>query len=144
MSTPILRPIKYLVIHCSDSPDDMDIGVKEITAWHVEKGFRTIGYHAVVRRNGAIEYGRYEHEIGAHVKGHNQNSLGICWVGREHPAAVQMATLKLLVRTWRRKYNLPIDAVVGHRELAPLSGKTCPNLDMVAFRDWIAKEDKIQ
>ena len=133
-----MRPITTLVVHCSDSPDSMDIGVHEISAWHRERGFETCGYHFVVRRGGRVEMGRPESRVGAHVKGHNEQSLGICWIGRDKPTETQRdALLKLLV-VLARKYKVPVEKVVGHRELAPLSGKTCPNVDMAALREELA------
>ena len=60
----------------------MDIGVKEIRKWHVDENkWSDIGYHDVIRRNGAIETGRPLEKPGAHAKGHNQNAIGICLVG---------------------------------------------------------------
>ena len=129
-----MRRITHLVVHCSDSPDTLDIGVKEIRAWHVERGWADIGYHYVVRRDGTVEVGRPEERVGAHVKGHNEASLGICWVGRDAPSPVQREALLRLLAVLARKHSVKVGNVVGHRELAPLSGKTCPNLDMHGVR----------
>ncbi len=137
------RIIKQLVLHCSDSPDSMvEIGVKEITKWHQERGWRTCGYHYVIRRSGKIEFGRAEFEVGAHVKGHNDDTIGICWVGRDKLGFEQERVLMGLVKSLLIKYKLDVSDVVGHRELAPLSGKTCPNLDMDAFRAKLTQEKK--
>lgn len=127
-----MRTINEIIIHCSDSPDTRDIGVKEITEWHIARGFKTVGYHAVVRRNGSIEIGRPEEEVGAHVEGHNATSLGVCLVGQKDFSPAQMIALFTLVRSWMRKYNIPYANVKGHYEYQP--GKTCPNLDCNAIR----------
>ena len=47
-----------IVIHCTQTPDTMDIGADEIKKWHKNRGFDTIGYHFVIRRDGHVEKGR--------------------------------------------------------------------------------------
>lgn len=84
-----MRKITFGFIHCSATPPGMDIGAAEIRSWHVDgNGWSDIGYHYVIRRNGQTESGRDRdndgdiwEEIGAHVRGHNARSLGICLVG---------------------------------------------------------------
>lgn len=142
-----MQRITCLVLHCSDSPDNVDIGAKEIRAWHTEKppkgrGWRDIGYHYVIRKSGRIELGRAENgdpfisplEVGAHVQGHNSHTLGICWVGRNDCSGPQRSALLSLLVSLLMRLNLKPDAVKGHRELAPESGKTCPNIDMEQLR----------
>ena len=90
------------------------------------------GYHYIIRKNGNIEKGRNLDEAGAHVRGHNKDSVGICWVGRDDLNDKQLKSLKTLVKTMMRKYGLDLDDVFGHYEFDP--GKTCPNLDMHKFR----------
>lgn len=131
------RTINAVVIHCSDSPDKLDIGAAEIRQWHLERGFADIGYHWVVRRSGAIERGRAPERIGAHVSGRNKDTIGICWVGRSKPTDVQLKALAELAAAECQTYGLASSAVRGHRELAPLAGKTCPNLDMDIFRQLV-------
>jgi len=131
-----MRPVHTLIIHCSDSPDTQDIGRKEITAWHKARGFKTIGYHAVIRRDGSIETGRPEEEMGAHVEGHNTGSLGVCVVGRKDFSPAQMLALITLVRSWMRKYKLGAQDVKGHYEFN--SGKSCPNMDANAIRKAVS------
>jgi hypothetical protein len=70
-----------IVVHCSATGPAADIGVAQITQWHKQRGFDTVGYHYVIRRNGTLETGRRESEIGAHVRGHNANSIGVCLAG---------------------------------------------------------------
>lgn len=77
-----MREINLIVVHCTYSRPSMDIGVEEIRKWHVEgNSWTDIGYHYVIRRDGTIEDGRPIERPGAHVKGHNSNSIGIAWVG---------------------------------------------------------------
>ena len=78
-----MRFIEKIVIHCTFTPPTMNIGVEEVRKWHVEENkWSDIGYHFVIRRDGTVESGRPVERPGAHVKGHNSNSIGIAWVGR--------------------------------------------------------------
>lgn len=130
-----MRKISKIIIHCSDSPDlRTEVDAAEIRAWHLERGFSDIGYHAVVLRDGTVEVGRPESLMGAHCYGHNRGSLGICWVGRDVPTNIQFEALVGRVADWCIQYSVPVEAVLGHREAAPLGGKTCPNLGMGEFR----------
>lgn len=134
-----MRKVKKIVVHVSASPDTMDIGAAEIRQWHMaDNGWSDIGYHAVVRRDGTIEVGRPESQTGAHVKGHNAGSLGVCWVGRDTPEPAQYQGIINQVADWCVQYELTEKDVLGHRELAPLNGKTCPNLDMPLLRQKVA------
>jgi hypothetical protein len=76
-----MRDIDQLVVHCAATRPDQDIGVAEIDAEHRAQGWDCIGYHYVIRRSGILEKGRPDSQVGAHVKGHNAFSLGICLVG---------------------------------------------------------------
>jgi N-acetylmuramoyl-L-alanine amidase len=138
--------IKRIVVHCSDSPDSLDIGVKEIREWHTSpppngRGWRDVGYHKVIRRGGKIESGRFENgdsilegaEIGAHAVGHNAASLAVCLVGRLRFDRRQIAALLTLLAELCRKHDVAVSDVVGHYELD--SRKTCPNLDLDDIRD---------
>lgn len=109
------------------------------------RGWSDIGYHWVVRRSGAVEGGRqYDgdsilegKEIGAHVKGHNSDSLAICIVGRREFATNQLQSTLVLAMVLMALHHVPLEQVYGHYELDPK--KTCPNLDMKVFREKLAK-----
>ena len=77
------RDISLLVIHCSATPVTMDIGVKEIREWHTSdpRNWSDIGYHYVIRLDGTLERARPLYKSGAHARGYNSNSIGICIVG---------------------------------------------------------------
>ena len=63
------RIIKEIIIHCSATQEDKDYTVADIDRWHRARGFKKIGYHFVIYRNGDIHVGRSLSEIGAHCKG---------------------------------------------------------------------------
>jgi N-acetyl-anhydromuramyl-L-alanine amidase AmpD len=127
-----VRQINFVIIHCADTPADMDIGAEEIRRWHVEeRGFSDIAYHHVIRRDGTVEPGRDERRIGAHAYGRNEDSIGVCMVGGKPDCnftAAQWASLERLVRDLLARY--PFATVIGHRDV---SSKTCPNFDVFAW-----------
>jgi N-acetylmuramoyl-L-alanine amidase len=117
---------KYLVIHCSDTPNDRDVKTEEIHQWHLDRGWDGIGYNLVIERNGQWQAGRPDYWVGSHVKGHNSESIGICLVGRDEFTDLQMETLDSYIEYYTARY--PCIEVVGHRDLD--SNKTCPNFDV--------------
>ena len=117
--------IKYIVIHCSDT--DQNDTAEDIHKLHLSFKWDGIGYHKVIKKNGKIENGRPEFWKGAHVYGHNHESLGICLIGTSNFSKKQMSSLKNLILNWKKKY---IHAeVVGHYSLTK-SKKTCPNFNV--------------
>lgn len=137
-----MRVITKIILHVSDSPDSRDIGAAEIKKWHVDpppkgNGWKDIGYHEVVRRDGTLERGRPYDQAGAHTKNHNSDSLGICWVGRSKYTSLQYLTLLNIVKVLLASHGLKTTDVYGHAELNP--GKSCPNLDMNKFRKDLIK-----
>lgn len=134
--------IEHIILHCAYTPPSMDIGVAEIREWHVrDNGWTDIGYHYVIRRSGAVESGRAETQQGAHTKGYNMHSLGICLVGGKREddkapdcnfTAPQWAALARLVRDIMAKH--PGAKVAGHRDYD--AGRACPTFDAVA---WAAR-----
>jgi len=141
--------VNFLVVHCAATPPSLDVGATEIDRWHRDRGFLGIGYHFVIRRDGTAEPGRPLHEMGAHVRGWNNKSIGICLVGGvdedKQPAMnfeqAQLETLKMLLE------NVPqvLGAagvqtkdvgVLGHRDF-PGVHKACPSFDV---REWLGLE----
>lgn len=149
------KKTKYIVVHCSATGPDSDIGVDEIRDWHVNgNGWSDIGYHAVIRRDGEIEWGRHMDASGAHVQGQNYQSVGVCMVGGVDGAGKaennftddQFSSLRALLLVLVSAY--PDAEVLGHRDLSPdLDGdgvitenewlKDCPCFDV---RSWINGE----
>ena len=139
-----MRKITDIVIHCSATGPGADIGVKEIRDWHMKQnGWKDIGYHFVIRRDGAIENGRPMEQVGAHVSGHNANSIGVCLVGgvdsKGKPEANytpdQWAALKRLLCGLGREF--PGARILGHRDF-PNVKKDCPCFDVA---DWLNREN---
>lgn len=122
-----------LVIHCAATRPSQDVGVREIRQWHRARGFSDIGYHFVIRRSGKVDKGRPVDEIGAHVQGHNADSVGICLVGgineetfkpENNFTPQQWEALQRLLTALLRRY--PKAKVLGHRDF-PGVQKACPS-----------------
>ena len=135
-----MRNIDTIIIHCSDTPPSMDIGVDEIRRWHVEeRGWDDIGYHFVIRRDGTIEPGRNIDIQGAHAAGHNHGSLGICVVGGQ--TALGEPDCNYTSEQWKSLDQLCTDMdfmysadIIGHRDV---SKKDCPCFDVAAWAKTI-------
>lgn len=133
-----MKKVKYIVIHCTATLEGIDYDAKAIDTWHRQRGFSKIGYHYVVRLDGTIEVGRSEKELGAHVKGYNDCSIGIVYVGglkRRADGEVvpfdtrtkeQKEALSKLIKAMKLKY--PGAVVQGHRDF-PNVRKACPCFD---------------
>ena len=153
MSNP--RPLDNIIIHCSDSV----WGDREaINQWHLEKGWKGVGYSGVIlngRRKsdlqidpsivGLFEQGREADldafieadEVGAHALGYNNTSLGFCLIGKDSFELEQFQTLAFVCATYQAVN--PSIKILGHCETG--SPKTCPNFDMFAFRSLLASRD---
>lgn len=131
-----MRNIKEIIIHCSATSEGRDYTVADIDRWHKARGWNGIGYHYVVYRDGSIHKGRSEEQIGAHCKGHNRNSIGICYIGGlaadgrtakdTRTEAQRKAMLDLLGSLLIRYPHAPVH---GHNEFA---NKACPSYDVQA------------
>lgn len=121
-----MRNITKLIAHCSDSPNDRDVTVDEIRGWHKQRGWNDIGYHYVIYRNGQIMPGRPASEVGAHCKGQNHDSIGVCLIGRDAFTTEQFDSLRKLYRMLGNIFQGI--GIYGHRDFTDL--KTCPNFEV--------------
>jgi N-acetyl-anhydromuramyl-L-alanine amidase AmpD len=137
------RKINKIIIHCSDSWYG---NAAIIDKWHRQRGFNQIGYHFVIPNgyatyedwkgqkynpelDGLIEEGRDIEIVGAHCKGHNKDSIGICLIGKRLFSGNQIHALLKVIKAMTDIYG-PLN-IYGHYEFNP--HKTCPNIDM----DWL-------
>ena len=85
-----MRSINLIVVHCSATRADHALTTEELETIHRRRGFRGIGYHYYIRRDGTVANTRPLELIGAHAKGHNAHSIGLCYEGgldcNGHPA----------------------------------------------------------
>ena len=158
-----MAKIENIIIHCSDSSFGSAALIRQ---WHLERGWRDIGYHFVILNGevkkgfrllsleGSIEVGRPIDsdnyldmtETGAHTLGYNRNSIGICLIGSGDNDFTnnQLIALKRLVQELREKFDIPLANVIGHYETENANGKTCPNFDMELFRSYLEKMEYVK
>ena len=128
-----MRKINLIIVHCSATPEGKDFTVDDITRWHKARGFKTIGYHYVIYRDGTIHGGRPVSEEGAHCVGHNKYSIGVCYIGglaadgktpKDTRTDAQKTSLHNLLAQLKKSY--PDVDIRGHRDFA---AKACPSFD---------------
>lgn len=137
-----MREIHEAVVHCAATRANWWSGkrtsekVREIKRWHVQdRGWRDIGYHYLIDRDGTVAYGRPLGETGAHVMGRNTGTIGICLFGghgssetdqfhENFTPAQEKALLELLDKLQARFGKLRVS---GHNQYA---AKACPGFNV--------------
>lgn len=120
-----MRKITLLAVHCTATLAGKPFDVAAIRAMHLARGWSDIGYHKLIGIGGEVWDGRPEHIAGAHIKGHNSESLAVCYVGGisadGHPADTrtpdQCQAMEHVLRRWRAQF--PAAAIRGHRDMSP-------------------------
>ena len=135
-----MRTITLIIIHCSAVKPLQQSGVREIDGWHRAKGWKSCGYHYVIRRDGTIEVGRPVEEVGAHCLNRNRHSIGICYEGgldaEGRPADTRTEAQKKALRELLQQLHaqFPRAIIAGHNVFNPM--KACPCFDAAAeYRD---------
>lgn len=135
-----MREINEVIVHASATPADMDIGFDEINRWHKRRGWDMCGYHRIIRRNGRVEWGRALATVGAHTKGRNQFSVGLCMVGGLTDDGLPDCnfTHAQFAALWNEllwlKFQFGPLKVSGHRAYAI---KACPTFNATAFAEGL-------
>jgi len=139
--------MRFITIHASATYPSMDIDAAEIRDWHLSRGWRDIGYHEVIRRDGTVELGRPADQTGAHVGGHNTGNYGICLVGglkqgtkipEDNFTPAQYA--KLRNRMLAHHTRWPEAIIMGHNGFPGHEARGCPCFDWRAWRDEFLAE----
>jgi len=135
-----MRKIDLIVIHCSATRETQRFTVTSLIACH-DARFGFTGYHYYVERDGMVYQTRHENLVGAHARGYNRHSLGVCYEGgldcrgkcKDTRTPQQKAALLQLLRKLRQRY--PEAVILGHRDL-PDVHKDCPSFDaQLEYRD---------
>lgn len=131
----IPRSIQYLVVHCSATRVNIPFTEKQLLQCHLQRGFKCIGYHFYVTKDGVLHQTRPMSEIGAHALGFNLHSLGICYEGGLNedgkPADTRTGLQKETLRRalGELKILFPGAKIVGHYQLSANVHKACPCFD---------------
>lgn len=128
-----LSKVNFIVIHCADTPSNMDVKISDLHRWHVEEnGWSDIGYHYFIKRNGSLHDCRDDSLQGAHCKSVNDSSLAICieggFNGVNSFTTIQKKSLRALINKLKKSH--PNAAVVGHSHF---DNKACPSFNVVEW-----------
>ena len=128
--------IDMIVLHHADAKS---CSAKQIHWWHICRGYSGIGYHYFVNKKGEVYKGRPDNVIGAHAKGYNSTSIGICFEGaftKETMPKAQVQAGKELVAYLKKKYN--ISKVKKHKDLMATD---CPG-SLFPFEEIVGQEEE--
>ena len=131
----IPRSIQYIVVHCSATRANIPFTEKQLLQCHLQPGFKKIGYHFYVTRDGVLHHTRPMKEVGAHALGFNLHSLAVCYEGGldedGKPADTRTTQQKetLLRILGELKLLFPQAKIVGHYQLSMNIRKSCPCFD---------------
>ncbi|MCD8309707.1 MAG: N-acetylmuramoyl-L-alanine amidase [Prevotellaceae bacterium] len=130
--------VRYLILHCSATRCDQDYTAQQLKRDHKARGFRTVGYHFYVRKDGSVTQHRRLWEVGAHCRPYNRCSIGICYEGgldeegqpKDTRTSAQTNTLRHIFASLKTIF--PDALICGHRDLPGTTPKACPCLDTAA------------
>ena len=105
-----VQSVRYIVLHCSATRCDRDYTVEQLLRDHRARGFRTIGYHFYIRRDGTL-------------------------TPRTPRQTEQLANLFRRLLTL-----FPHARLVGHRDLPGTRPKHCPCLDTRGVFGYLEEE----
>lgn len=142
-----MQKIEYLIVHHTGRHNDFPLFIK-LRHIYLRK-WEDIGYHYLIgnsrlfTKDGKIYNGRPETIEGAHTKGYNKNSLGICLIGnfdKKSPSQKQIKTLLRFLVQKKEENQIPIKNILGHHETFN-SQKTCPG--KMINMDYIREQIKL-
>ena len=123
--TGVTRKFDTIILHCTATKEGYNMTVEQIDRLHKKNGWRGIGYHFVIYRDGSVHDGRDINEVGAHAAPYNTGSVGIVYVGgldvngkpKDTRTQEQKDAMFALVKKLMEMY--PIKKVIGHRDISP-------------------------
>lgn len=125
------RKITKVIIHCTASDFKHHDNVDTIRKWHVdENGWKDIGYHFVITKDGNVHKTRDIQDVGAHAKGHNLDSIGVCLTGDKKFSPDQYFSLAWLLHDLMEN-NPEVVEIKPHNHYD--NDKTCPNFELRIF-----------
>jgi N-acetylmuramoyl-L-alanine amidase len=154
MANQNLEDIHTIVVHCSATREGVWVDAHDIDLMHKHRGWSGIGYHRVIRLDGSVEQGRPYTRRGAHVKGNNTNTIGVCMIGGLNKNGKPKNTFtseqfnSLISEIINIKTFTSASYVCGHRDFSPdLNGdglitpnefmKECPCFDVgEKLKEW--------
>ncbi len=118
------RAVTRVFIHCSASDNPAHDDVSVIRQWHLQRGFKDVGYHYYIKKNGNVQAGRSLEIAPAAQQGHNSRSIAICLGGLDEKQFTTEQFQSLSALCNQINNTIPKVTFHGHREVEP--NKTCP------------------
>lgn len=142
-----MRPINEIIVHCTATRPEwwatrtLAQKIAEVRLWHTrDRGWKDIGYHYLIDRDGKIGTGRPVEQVGAHVAGRNTGTIGVSLFGGHGSATTdrfednftpeQDAALRQLLTDLCERFPT-ITKISGHNQYA---AKACPGFDVT---EWL-------
>lgn len=155
-----MRRIDTIVIHCSATRENKDYSFEQLKVDHKRRGFRTVGYHFYIKKDGTVFKGRELEEIGAHAKGYNRFSVGICYEGgldengkpkdtrTEAQKGGILDCINVVITAAQDDFQRGVKNIIGHRDLSEDKNKNgkieswermkeCPCFDAIPEYQWV-------
>ena len=107
-SMSIRKSTNRILLHHADASE---CTAEDIHSWHLAKDWSGAGYHFLVRKDGSIYILRPEQYVGAHARGSNSDSIGICFEGRYNIETMPEAQIKAgqeLIAYIKNKYSITL------------------------------------
>lgn len=138
-----MRQIKQIILHHSLTRDSRTVSWDAIRKYHVfALGWSDIGYHAgieLINNRYEILLGRPFSKIGAHTRGYNRYSIGICMIGNFDllpPPSEQWDLTMGFIKDLMKIFKISKKNVFGHHDFN--INKSCPgntvNLEKLRMR----------
>ena len=135
-----MRKLTRIILHCTATPEGRHVDVATIREWHRKRGWSDVGYHFVIYLDGSVHNGRPVEKVGAHVSGHNADTIGVVYVGGTDAAGkakdtmndAQQTAFVNLIKALRDQYG-PL-TLHGHNEYA---AKACPSFNVKQKFQWL-------
>ncbi|CAK7045524.1 hypothetical protein HMPREF1069_00769 [Bacteroides ovatus CL02T12C04] len=147
-----MAELKFLVLHCTATPEGRPVTSAEIRRWHTDpvsrggRGWKQVGYTDMIHLDGKVERLVQNNEdanvdpweITNGAKGYNSTSRHVVYVGgvardgktpRDTRTLKQLKAMEAYVKDFHRRF--PAVKIIGHNELA---AKACPSFDV---KKWL-------
>lgn len=130
-----MREVNYIVVHCTATSQTAKVeSIKRY--WREKLGWKSTGYHYIIAADGTETQLANLTQITNGVKGHNANSVHICYIGgvdsngKPIDNRTEAQKFQMLKRIKYLKGLFPRAEIKGHRDFPNVS-KACPCFDAI-------------
>lgn len=138
-----MRNIKYIVLHCTATPQSTNIASIQ-RYWSKVLKWKSPGYHYIIEPNGEINNLLDIEKVANGVAGYNRESIHISYIGGiddsksilqkrlpiDNRTPEQIESMIFLIKWFALKY--PNAKICGHRDF-PGVNKACPSFDVAKW-----------